>query len=89
MLPKLGLWGYKVTEVVDPSTVVVHLSHPVSSFLYNISIFPAFIVPKKLVQQQGNKFFNMPIGSWLIRGQAVGARLEYHVRVQSLLLGVG
>jgi len=40
MFPNLAV-GYKVTDVVDPSTVVIHLSHPVSSFLYNISIiFP-------------------------------------------------
>ena len=55
--------GYKGTEVVDPSTVIVHMSKPVSAFLYNISILPAFIVPKKLVTQQGEKFFNKPVGS--------------------------
>lgn len=84
MLPNLAV-GYKVTEVVDPSTVVVHLSHPVSSFLYNISIFPAFIVPKKLVQQQGNKFFNMPIGSgpfavkqWVLGSSITFVRNPYY-----------
>lgn len=55
--------GYKSTEVVDQSTVTVHLSQPVSAFLYNISILPAFIVPKKLVEQQGEKFFQKPVGS--------------------------
>lgn len=55
--------GYKGTTVVDASTVTVRLSKPVSAFLYNISILPAFIVPKKLVQAQGEKFFNKPVGS--------------------------
>ena len=55
--------GYEGTEVVDQSTVIVHLSKPVSAFLYNISILPAFIVPKKLVQKQGEKFFDRPVGT--------------------------
>ncbi len=55
--------GYKGTEVVDKSTVIVHLSKPVSAFLYNISILPAFILPKKLVEAQGEKFFKKPVGT--------------------------
>ena len=55
--------GYDGTEVVDQSTVKVHLTQPVSAFLYNISILPAFILPKKLVEQQGEKFFNKPVGT--------------------------
>ncbi|HEU4974132.1 MAG TPA: ABC transporter substrate-binding protein [Baekduia sp.] len=55
--------GYGSSKVVDPSTVQVHLTKPVASFLYNISIFPAFIVPKKLVQQQGDAFFKHPVGT--------------------------
>jgi peptide/nickel transport system substrate-binding protein len=55
--------GYEGTDVVDQSTVVVHLSKPVSAFLYNISILPAFILPKKLVEAQGEKFFEQPVGT--------------------------
>ena len=55
--------GYDGTEVVDTSTVKVHLTQPVSAFLYNISILPAFILPKKLVEQQGEKFFKKPVGT--------------------------
>ena len=55
--------GYKGTEVVDQSNVIVHLSKPVSAFLYNISILPAFILPKKLVEAQGEKFFKRPVGT--------------------------
>ncbi|MFA4965254.1 MAG: ABC transporter substrate-binding protein [Thermoleophilia bacterium] len=55
--------GYKGTDVVDKSTVIVHLSQPVSAFLYNISILPAFILPKKLVEEQGKKFFEKPVGT--------------------------
>ena len=55
--------GYGSTKVVDKSTVKVQLQFPVASFLFNISIFPAFIVPKKLVQQQGAAFWKHPVGS--------------------------
>jgi peptide/nickel transport system substrate-binding protein len=55
--------GYKTTKVVDDKTVEVTLSEPVASFLYNISIFPAFVVPKKLVEEQGDAFFKKPVGT--------------------------
>jgi peptide/nickel transport system substrate-binding protein len=55
--------GYGSTRVVNKSTVEVKLKQPVASFLYNISIFPAFIVPKDLVQKQGAAFFKHPVGT--------------------------
>lgn len=55
--------GYGSTKVVDEQTVEVRLSEPVASFLYNISIFPAFVVPKKLVEEQGDAFFKKPVGT--------------------------
>lgn len=55
--------GYKSSKVVDDKTVEVTLSEPVASFLYNISIFPAFVVPKKLVEKQGDDFFKKPVGT--------------------------
>lgn len=84
MLPNLAV-GYKVTDVVDSSTVVVHLTHPVSAFLNNISIFPAFIVPKKLVQARGKSFFSKPIGSgpfavenWVLGSQITFVKNPYY-----------
>ena len=55
--------GYKSAEVVDAQTIKVQLSAPVAAFLYNISIFPAFIVPKALVESQGDKFWDAPVGT--------------------------
>jgi peptide/nickel transport system substrate-binding protein len=55
--------GYGSTKVVDDSTVEVKLQFPVASFLYNISIFPAFIVPKKALEEQGEAFWKKPVGS--------------------------
>jgi peptide/nickel transport system substrate-binding protein len=55
--------GYGSSKVIDDATVEVKLKEPVASFLYNISIFPAFIVPKDLVQKQGAAFFKHPVGT--------------------------
>ena len=55
--------GYGSTKVIDNSTVQVKLTQPVAAFLYNISIFPAFIVPKDLLQKQGAAFWKNPVGT--------------------------
>ncbi len=55
--------GYGSTKVVDDETVEVKLTEPVASFLYNISIFPAFIVPKNLVEKRGDAFWKKPVGT--------------------------
>jgi peptide/nickel transport system substrate-binding protein len=55
--------GYGHASVVDPSTVRVQLAKPVAAFLYNISIWPAFILPKNLVEKQGKAFFKHPVGT--------------------------
>lgn len=55
--------GYKSSKVIDDETVQVDLDQPVAAFLYNISIFPAFVVPKKLVEEQGDAFFKNPVGT--------------------------
>jgi peptide/nickel transport system substrate-binding protein len=55
--------GYGHATVVNPSTVRVQLKVPVAAFLYNISIWPAFILPKNLVEKQGNAFFKHPVGT--------------------------
>lgn len=71
--------GYKSSEVVNPSTVAVHLSKPVSAFLYNISIFPAFIVPKNLVQSEGNAFFKHPVGTgpFMVKQFVAGSHVTF------------
>ena len=56
--------GYVRTEVVDPSTVRVHLKQPTPGFLWNIAIFDGYVLPAKKVQAQGKaEFFKHPIGS--------------------------
>jgi len=55
--------GFGTATVVDTSTVRVQLKKPVAAFLYNISIWPAFVMPKNLVEKQGKAFFKHPVGS--------------------------
>lgn len=62
--------GYESSRVVDERTVEVKLDRPVAAFLDNISIFPAFVVPKKLVEQQGDDFFKKPVGTGPFRLKA-------------------
>jgi len=55
--------GYGTSKVINNSTIQFHLAQPVASFLYNISIFPAFVLPKSLVLKEGAAFYNHPVGT--------------------------
>jgi peptide/nickel transport system substrate-binding protein len=55
--------GYGTSKVINTSTIQFHLAQPVASFLYNISIFPAFVLPKNLVLKEGAAFYNHPVGT--------------------------
>jgi peptide/nickel transport system substrate-binding protein len=55
--------GYESTEIVNPSTVRVHLSEPIAAFLNNISIVPGSILPKKLLEKEGEAFWKHPVGT--------------------------
>lgn len=72
-------FGYGSSKVVDPSTVQVTLTQPVAAFLYNISIFPAFILPKKLVEAQGDAFYKHPVGTgpFMLKDFAAGSHVTF------------
>jgi peptide/nickel transport system substrate-binding protein len=55
--------GYGSATILDPSTVEVTLTEPIPAFLDNIAIFPALVVPKRLVEAQGAEFWKKPVGS--------------------------
>lgn len=71
--------GMTEVEAVDESTVVVHLDHPVSAFLYNIAIFPAYILPKAAVEEQGADFFKKPVssGPFVVTEFAPGSHISF------------
>jgi peptide/nickel transport system substrate-binding protein len=55
--------GFGHASVVNNTTVKVTLTRPVAAFLYDISIWPAFILPKNLVEKEGAAFYNHPVGT--------------------------
>ena len=87
----------KTTEVIDPKTLEIDLDHVDGAFLDNISMFAAAIVPKKVVEAEGDKAFgDNPIGSGpfevtsYTRGKSVvmAANPEYWRQGEPLLDGV-
>lgn len=55
--------GMESAKATDKSTVVVKLEHPVAAFLYNIAVFPAFIVSKDKLEAEGDAFWKHPVGT--------------------------
>jgi peptide/nickel transport system substrate-binding protein len=53
----------KSVDVVDAHTVKVTLDPVDGSFIYNMAMFAAAIVPQKVVEQEGPKFAENPVGS--------------------------
>lgn len=61
-IPSLGT-GIVSCDVVDPKTVAITLDRQVGAFLTNLSIFPASIVNKKLVEAEGDAHWEKPVGT--------------------------
>lgn len=61
-IPTLA-YGIKDIEIVDDKTVALNLKHPVGALLENLSVFPASIVSKKLVEEQGEDHWKNPVGT--------------------------
>jgi len=79
--------AYKNMEVVDQHTVRAYLKQPHAPFLSDAAIYSVSILPKKLVESMGAKFFEHPIGtgpfmfkSWAKGSQLILARNPSHFR---------
>lgn len=55
--------GMESAKATNATTVVVKLEHPVAAFLYNLAIFPAFIVSKEKLEAEGPAFWKHPVGT--------------------------
>jgi peptide/nickel transport system substrate-binding protein len=55
--------GMESAKATNPTTVVVQLEHPVAAFLYNLAIYPAFIVDKEKLEKEGPAFWKHPVGT--------------------------
>jgi peptide/nickel transport system substrate-binding protein len=71
--------GFGNAKAVNNSTVRVQLERPVAAFLYNISIWPAFVMPKNLVEKQGKAFFKHPVGTgpFLVKSFVKGSHITF------------
>ena len=71
--------GYESSEIIDESTFQVNLSTPVPAFLDNISTFAASILPEALVTEQGEAFWNDPvgIGPFMVEEFVSGSRVAF------------
>jgi peptide/nickel transport system substrate-binding protein len=77
-LPSLGE-GIKKITAPDKSTVKIELEYPVAAFLYNIAVFPAFVVPKAKVEAEGAAFWKHPIssGPFVMKEFASGSHITF------------
>ncbi len=77
-LPSLAE-GIKTVEAPDKSTVVIKLEYPVAAFLYNIAVFPAFVVPKDKLESEGAAFWKHPVssGPFVMKEFASGSHITF------------
>jgi peptide/nickel transport system substrate-binding protein len=77
-LPSLAE-GIKTVKATDKSTVVIQLERPVAAFLYNIAVFPAFVVPKAKVEAEGANFWKKPVssGPFVMKEFASGSHITF------------
>jgi peptide/nickel transport system substrate-binding protein len=77
-LPSLAE-GIKTITAPDKSTVVVKLEFPVAAFLYNIAVFPAFVVPQAKVEAEGAAFWKHPVssGPFMMKEFASGSHITF------------
>jgi len=71
--------GFGHASVANSSTVRVQLQRPVAAFLYDISIWPAFILPKNLVQKEGKAFYSHPVGTgpFMVKSFVKGSSITF------------
>jgi peptide/nickel transport system substrate-binding protein len=71
--------GYGRATVINKSTIRFNLAEPVAAFLYNISIFPADILPKNLVLKEGAAFYNHPVGTgpFMVKSWVKGSHITF------------
>jgi len=71
--------GMESAKATNDTTVVVKLEHPVAAFLYNLSIFPAFIVDKAKLESEGAAYWKHPVGTgpFIVKEFAGGSHITF------------
>ncbi|MGE0241273.1 MAG: ABC transporter substrate-binding protein, partial [Parvibaculaceae bacterium] len=67
-----------IYQVVDDHTIVMKLEKPFTPIINNLAMFSASILPAKLVEAQGDAFFEKPVGSgpFVLNSWARGQKME-------------
>ncbi|MDI1288871.1 MAG: ABC transporter substrate-binding protein, partial [bacterium] len=55
--------GYKSSTVVDDQNIQIDLSEATGAFLDELAFLPAVVLPEKLVKEQGDAFYENPVGA--------------------------
>lgn len=71
--------GMESAKATNNTTVVVKLEHPVAAFLYNLAVFPAFIVDKEKLEAEGAAFWKHPVGTgpFKLKEFATGSHITF------------
>ena len=71
--------GMESAKATNDTTVVVKLEHPVAAFLYNLAIFPAFIVDKAKLESEGAAYWKHPVGTgpFIVKEFAGGSHITF------------
>jgi peptide/nickel transport system substrate-binding protein len=71
--------GMESVKATNDKTVVVKLEHPVAAFLYNLAIFPAFIVDKSKLEAEGPAYWKHPVGTgpFMVKEFATGSHITF------------
>jgi peptide/nickel transport system substrate-binding protein len=71
--------GMESAKATNDTTVVVKLEHPVAAFLYNLAIFPAFIVDKAKLESEGAAYWKHPVGTgpFIVKEFANGSHITF------------
>jgi peptide/nickel transport system substrate-binding protein len=71
--------GMESAKATNNTTVVVKLEHPIAAFLYNLAIFPAFIVDKAKLEAEGPAFWKHPVGTgpFKLKEFATGSHISF------------
>ena len=71
--------GMESVKATNATTVVVKLEHPVAAFLYNLAIFPAFIVDKAKLEAEGPAYWKHPVGTgpFVVKEFAGGSHITF------------
>jgi peptide/nickel transport system substrate-binding protein len=71
--------GMESVKATNADTVVIKLEHPVAAFLYNLAIFPAFIVDKAKLESEGAAYWKHPVGTgpFMVKEFASGSHITF------------